>query len=78
VVVRNNRRGLTDAQLSEMRKMLDGLSSTERRTLAHPDFISEDEADLISHDRAMKEPGRSVSLDEILAENGISPRRHPV
>jgi hypothetical protein len=57
-----------------MLKMLKGLSAAERKTLADPDFITEDEADLIVHDRRMKEPG-FYSLDEVLRENGISPRR---
>jgi hypothetical protein len=76
VVVKENKRRLSDRQYAEMLEMLKGLSAAERKTLADPDFITEDEADLIYCDRAMKEPGRSCSLDEVLAENGI-PRRRP-
>jgi hypothetical protein len=59
-----------------MLEMLKGLSLAERKTLADPDFITEDEADIIYCKRAMDEPGRSYSLDEVLAENGIA-RRAP-
>jgi hypothetical protein len=76
VVVRENKRGLTDEMYADMLEMLKGLSAAERKTLADPDFITEDEADLIYHDRAMKEPGESIWLDELLKENGI-PRRSP-
>jgi hypothetical protein len=74
VVVRENKRGLSDEMYADMLEMLKGLSAAERKTLADPDFITEDEADLIHSDRAMKEPGRSYSLDEVLQELGI-PRR---
>jgi hypothetical protein len=51
---------LSPQQFREMREMLAGLTSTERATLLDPEFITENEADLIWSDRAMKEPGRSV------------------
>jgi len=57
-------------------EMLKGLSAAQRRTLAYPDFITEDDADLIYSDGALKDPGESISLDELLKENGI-PRRRP-
>jgi hypothetical protein len=72
VPVKENKRGLTDEQYGEMLEMLKDLTPAERKTLADPDFITEDEADLIVHDRRMKEP--TVSLDEVLKEAGI-PRR---
>jgi hypothetical protein len=76
VVVRENKRGLTDEMYADMLEMLKGLSAAERKTLADPDFITEDEADLIYSDRELKAPGRLYSLDEVLKENGI-PRRRP-
>ena len=72
VVVRENRRGLTEEQYSEMLGMLKGLSAAERKTLADPDFITEDEADLIVCYRRHNEP--TIPLDEVLKEAGI-PRR---
>ena len=74
MVVRENKHGLTDEMHADMLEMLKGLSAAERKTLADPDFITEDEADLIYADRAIKEPGRSYSLDEVLRELDI-PRR---
>jgi hypothetical protein len=73
-VVKENKRGLTHGQYADMVKMLKDLSQAERKTLADPNFINEDEADLIWAARAMKEPG-SFSLDAVLRENGI-PRRN--
>jgi hypothetical protein len=55
--------------------MLAALSLAERRTLADPDSITQDEADLILSDRALAEPEPSISLDELLTENGISRHR---
>jgi hypothetical protein len=63
---------LSAKQYQEMREMLAGLTPAERATLADPDFITEDEADLIVCDRRDDEP--TYSLDEVLAELGI-PRR---
>jgi hypothetical protein len=64
---------LTDVQFGQMLEMLEELTAAERRTLKDPDFITEDEADLIVCDRRVKEPGR-ISLDDFLAEEGIVPR----
>ena len=58
-----------------MLEMLAGLSSAERSTLQDPDFITEDEADLIYSDRAINEPGESISIDVLFAELGIPRRR---
>src|SRR5580658_10522655 len=49
----------------EMRELVAALTPAERRTLKDPDFITEDEADLIMSDRSLKEPGKSISLDEL-------------
>jgi len=73
VAVKENQRGLTDEQYTDMLEMLKGLSPAERKTLADPDFITEDEADLIVCDRRDGEP--TVSLDEVLREAGIPRRR---
>jgi hypothetical protein len=56
-----------------MLEMLAGLTPAERRTLKDPNFITEDEADLIVCDRREGEP--TVSLDQVLAEAGIPRRR---
>lgn len=76
MVVRENKRGLTDEQYADMLGLLKGLSAAERKLLADPDFITEDEADAIYADRELKAGGRLYSLDEVLKENGI-PRRRP-
>ena len=52
----------------EMREMIAALSPAERASLKDPNFITEDEADLIMSDRAMKEDGCSIPLEEILKE----------
>jgi len=66
---------LTKEQYQAMLEMLAGLTPAERALLEDPDVITEDEADIIWSDRAMAEDGGSVSLDEVLAENGIPRRR---
>jgi len=64
-------------QHREMRRMLAGLTPAERARLEDPNFITEDEADLIRHHRDLAEPGELISLDEFFAEVGIArrPRR---
>jgi len=42
-----NRHGLSVVAFRAMQEMLRGLSASERRSLSDPDFITEDEADLI-------------------------------
>jgi hypothetical protein len=64
---------LSNRQFQEMLEMLADLTPAERATLKDPDFITEDEADLIVCDRRSGEP--TFPLDEVLAENGIIPRR---
>jgi hypothetical protein len=65
---------LSDRQFQQMLEMLEGLSPAERATLKDPDFITEDEADLIYSDRAMAQPGESISSADIFAEFGYVPR----
>ena len=59
----------------EMRELIAALSAEERASLKDPNFITEDEADIIMSDRAMKEPGRRISLDDLLKENGQGRRK---
>ncbi len=56
-----------------MREMLAGLTPTERRQLKDPDFVTEDEADIIISNRRSKEP--AVALDQVFAEIGYTRRR---
>lgn len=72
--VKENKRGLSDRQYAEMLDMLAELTPAERSSLADPDFITEDEADLIIADRRMKERG-GVSLEDLLRRERILPRR---
>jgi hypothetical protein len=66
------RHGLSDLQFRQMLEMLAGLTPAERATLKDPEFITEDEADLIVIDR---EPdGPTVSAEKIFAEYGYTPR----
>lgn len=65
---------LSVQQHREMLQMLDQLTPAERATLNDPNFITEDEADLILSDRAAKE-GPAIPLDEVLRELGIPRRR---
>ncbi len=55
--------------------MVAALSPAERASLEDPNFITEDEAEIILAERAMNEPGRSIPLEEILKEFGQQPRR---
>ena len=55
-----------------------GLTTAERRILKDPDFITEDEADLIMSDRAAKESGKSITAEDLFAEMSYVRRsRHP-
>lgn len=77
MVARENKRGLTDEQYADMLEMLNGLTPAERKTLADPDFISEDEADgIVSTRRAKQSQRRGIPLDEVFADLGV-PRRRP-
>lgn len=70
------RENLSRSELEDMRAMLADLTPAERATLLDPDFITEDEADIIRSNRAMKEPGPSVPAEEIFAKYGYNSRRH--
>ena len=67
---------LSPAQHKAMLKMLAGLTPAERRTLKDPDFITEDEADLIVCDRRSNEG--TVPAEKVLAEFGYSLHRRKV
>jgi len=64
---------LSNRQFQQMLEMLAGLTPAERASLQEPDFITEDEADIIVSNRRIDEP--TVSLDEVLAEAGVPSRR---
>jgi hypothetical protein len=64
---------LSGGQHQLMLEMLAGLTPAERRQLKDPDFITEDEADIIISNRRSKEP--SVGLDQAFAEIGLARRR---
>jgi hypothetical protein len=66
------RHKLSNRQFQQMLEMLADLTPAERASLEEPDFITEDEADIIVSNRRINEP--TVSLDEVLAESGV-PRR---
>jgi hypothetical protein len=66
---------LSPRQIREMRDMLAGLTSAERALLADPEFITEDEADIIWSDRAVHESGESIPAKEVFAELGYTPRK---
>jgi hypothetical protein len=66
---------LSAQQHREMLQMLKELTPAERASLKDPNFITEDEADLIVCDRRDREDGPSIPLEEVLREFGISPRR---
>ena len=55
-----------------MRKMLSELTPVEKASLLDPEFITEDEADVIIGKRRLTEP--TVSMDEAFAESGYIPR----
>ena len=64
---------LSNLQFQQMLEMLTELTPAERRRLKDPDFITEDEADIVVSIRRLKEP--TVPLEKVLAEAGIPPRR---
>jgi hypothetical protein len=66
---------LSGKQHREMLEMLKELTPAERASLKDPDFITEDEADLIICDRRDREDGPSIPLEQILREFRVSPRR---
>jgi hypothetical protein len=64
---------LSRSQFQEMLELLASLTPAERATLKDPDFITEDEADLIISDRRDNEP--TSPLDDVLKDIGNPPRR---
>lgn len=67
---------LSPQQFREMREMLAGLTPAERAGLLDPEFITEDEADIIIGKRRLTEP--TVSMDEVFGESDYIPRRRRV
>jgi hypothetical protein len=61
-----------------MLEMLEELTPAEHALLKNPDFITEDEADVIVSDRRMEEGGPSVPLEQILKERGTPHRGRSV
>jgi hypothetical protein len=57
-----------------MRELVASLAPEERALLSDPDFITEDEADVIISKRRMDEPGEWISAEELFQEFGIPPR----
>ncbi|HWE52646.1 MAG TPA: hypothetical protein VG273_22835 [Bryobacteraceae bacterium] len=68
---------LSDREFAEMMDMLEELTPAERRGLENPDFITEDEADMIViHRREARDKGRpSIPAAEVLKEFGLAPGR---
>jgi hypothetical protein len=66
---------LSGRQHRQMTQMLSELTAAERALLHDPDFITEDEADIIVSNRRANAPGPRISADEIFAEFGYTPRR---
>jgi hypothetical protein len=60
------RHGLSDREFAEMLEMLENLTVAERRGLENPDFITEDEADMIVINR--RRGGRSIPAEDVIAE----------
>jgi hypothetical protein len=72
--VLRRKHNMTEEGFREMLKVLHDLTPAERATLADPDFVTEDEDDLIVNDRRMKEPGKLISAEELFASAGYTPR----
>jgi len=56
----------------EMKELIASLSPSERASLKDPNWITEDEADLILAERDAAEPGEDISFDDLLKENGMT------
>ena len=57
----------------EMKKIIAGLTHAERTLLNDPNFVTEDEADLILSDRSIKSSRSFTPVDDILRDS--NPRR---
>jgi hypothetical protein len=60
------RHRLSDREFAEMLEMLGALTPEEKRGLEAPDFITEDEADMIVVNR--RRGGRGIPAEEVIAE----------
>jgi len=67
------RNQLTESMFQDMLAMLEELTPDERRTLKDPDFITEDEADIIVCDRRADE--ETLPAEDVLRELGIPVRK---
>jgi hypothetical protein len=56
-----------------MKKIIAGLTPAERAQLNDPNFVTEDEADLILSDRSIKSSRSFTPVDDILRDS--NPRR---
>jgi len=78
--MKKNQQDIDTPSPEEMKKLIVSLSPSERAMLADPNFITEDEADLIMSDRSEARGGleNAISADELFARCGISRRRAKV
>jgi len=78
--MQNNDEEVDTPSPEEMKEIIASLSPSERAMLADPNFISEDEADVIMSERSYAEGGleNTISADELFARCGISQRRAKV
>jgi len=59
----------------DMKEIIAGLSPKEFRLLNDPNFITEDEADVIMALRDDSDPREDISLDQLFRENGQTRRK---
>jgi hypothetical protein len=71
--MKKTRANLSGQEYRDMLQMLKELTPAERASLKDPDFITEDEADLIVCDRRSNEG--TVPAENVLAELGYSLHR---
>jgi hypothetical protein len=74
--MKKTRAHLSGPEHRDMLQMLKELTPAERASLQYPDFITEDEADLIVCDRRSHEA--TVPAENVLAELGYSLHRRKV
>ena len=55
---------------AEMKDLIASLSPSERAILRDPNFITEDEADIIVTQRTMNELEPTITFDELLRQEG--------
>ncbi len=56
----------------EMQELIASLSPAERAMLNDPNFITEDEAELIMSDRSFDDPSPRTSFSELLKQEGLT------